>query len=96
MDRNRRDLYRLVTLPGKGQGLVATTDIPGGTRLIDEPPLVLLDPPVKRNEILKLLGCRLFSTVNMRATPDKIRGQIHQMILDKLVSRLSREVRCLN
>ena len=55
--------FRVQEIPGKGQGLVATRDLSPGTLLIEEEPLLLLDPPCKRNELLKLLGCRLFSTI---------------------------------
>eukprot|EP00095_Tigriopus_kingsejongensis_P000746 maker-scaffold273_size229271-snap-gene-1.18 protein:Tk00746 transcript:maker-scaffold273_size229271-snap-gene-1.18-mRNA-1 annotation:"hypothetical protein FOMPIDRAFT_1029454" len=80
--------FEVRPIPGKGLGVVATRNVSPGTLLIDEGPLLLLDPPCKRNDILKLLGCRLFSSINMRSTPDRIRAQIHQMILEKLVQKL--------
>lgn len=83
--------YEVRPIPGKGLGLVATRAIHPGTLIIDEAPLLLLDPPCKRNDILKLLGCRLFSSINMRTTPDQIRAQIHQMILEKLVQKLDQQ-----
>ena len=63
------------TIPGKGEGLVATRDLRPGTQLLDEEALLILDPPRKRNDILRLLGCRLFSTINMKGSPDQIRTQ---------------------
>ena len=65
--------HRIVSLPGKGEGLLAIRDIAAGTLIVDEAPVVVLDPPTKRKELLMLLGCRLFSTIDMRATPDNIR-----------------------
>ena len=37
-------------------GLVAVRRIPAGAAIIEEEPIMILDPPCKRNEILKLLG----------------------------------------
>ena len=42
---------------------------------MDEAPIVVLDPPTKRRDLLMLLGCRLFSTIDMRTTPDNIRSE---------------------
>ena len=67
------DSHRVVPLAGKGEGLLATRDIAAGTLIVDEAPVVVLDPPTKRKDLLMLLGCRLFSTVDMRTTPDNIR-----------------------
>jgi hypothetical protein len=75
--------YRISNLWGKGEGLVATQDLFPGHLILDESPLLLLDPPCKRNDLLMLLGCRLFSTIDMRTTPDKIR-LIHELISLKL------------
>ena len=66
---------RIVSLPGKGEGLLATRDIAAGTLIVDEAPIVVLDPPTKRRDLLMLLGCRLFSTIDMRTTPDNIRSE---------------------
>ena len=67
--------HRVVSLPGKGEGLIATRDIAAGTLIVDEAPIVVLDPPTKRKDLLMLLGCRLFSTIDMRTTPDNIRSE---------------------
>ena len=50
-------------------------DIAAGTLIVDEAPIVVLDPPTKRKDLLMLLGCRLFSTIDMRTTPDNIRWE---------------------
>ena len=82
---------QLTAIIGKGNGLVATRDLTPGTLLLDEPPLLKLDPPCKRAELLKLLGCRAFSTIDMKAAPEAIRTTIHKMILEKEVAKMSQE-----
>ena len=75
MEMETSSAHRIVSLPGKGEGLLAIRDIAAGTLIVDEAPVVVLDPPTKRKELLMLLGCRLFSTIDMRTTPDNIRWE---------------------
>jgi hypothetical protein len=82
------ELYEIRPVSGKGLGVVAATDIQPGTLLLEETPLLVLDPPSTRNELLKLLGCRLFSSIDMRRSPDHIRAQVNSMILHKLLERM--------
>lgn len=46
-------LFEIKDIPGKGKGLVARSDIPIGTRILCEEPLLIIQP--KPNEELELL-----------------------------------------
>ena len=42
---------------------------------MEESPLALLDPPTRRRDLQIMLGCRKFSSIDMKAQPDQIREQ---------------------
>ena len=84
--------YQLCQVPGKGVGVVATRDLPPGTRLILEKPLLILDPPTDRNTLLKTLGCD-WCKVNLRAPPELVRAQIQRLVLEKSVRRMKEDQR---
>jgi hypothetical protein len=46
-------MYSLTEVPGKGKGLVATTDIPRGTRILEESPVVTIPDRPRDDEWLK-------------------------------------------
>jgi len=84
--------FKLCHVPGKGLGVVATKDLSPGTLVILEKPLLVLDPPTDRKQLLKTLGCD-WCKVDMRAPPELVRSQIQRMILEKTVKRMREEER---
>jgi hypothetical protein len=46
-------MYSLTEVPGKGKGLVAATDIPRGTRILEEPPIITIPDGPRDDDWLK-------------------------------------------
>ncbi|KAG6090851.1 hypothetical protein E4U30_007881 [Claviceps sp. LM220 group G6] len=57
-------MHALRDIPGKGKGLVATREIPKGTRILSEQPLLTLPDNVPAEEVPDLL-CRQWVSVNI-------------------------------
>jgi hypothetical protein len=47
-------MYAVENVPGKGKGLIATKDIPKGTRIISEKPVITVGPPIANMEQLEI------------------------------------------
>jgi hypothetical protein len=59
-------MYSLTEVPGKGKGLVATTDIPRGTRILEESPVVTIPDELRDDERLKAHISQQVDSLNER------------------------------